>query len=154
MARFKEGDMWNDFYWADLFCITTNSYIKNDGALVMGRGIARTALHKFPGLDLHWGQRITKMGLANKVYGLLLGSETGDKLSAFQVKTHFRNKASLDIIELSANQLAQFAHSHPSYRISLNYPGIGYGRLDRDVVAPLLQILPDNVTIWSYGKGD
>jgi hypothetical protein len=150
MPKFAIGNMWDEFARVDLFCITTNSYIRNDGALVMGRGIAKVARDKFPGLALEWGQRITRMGCANGVYRLLLDGKTSSKLAAFQVKTHYRNKASPEVIRLSAIQLAGFANMNLDYKIALNYPGIGYGRLGRDVVAPLLEVLPNNVTVWSF----
>lgn len=58
MARFCVGDMWQQYEQADLFLITTNSALRRDGALVMGRGIARQARERFPGLDAALGQEI------------------------------------------------------------------------------------------------
>ena len=36
------GDMWDEYEEADHLIFTGNSFVKNDGTLVMGRGIART----------------------------------------------------------------------------------------------------------------
>lgn len=47
--------MWSAYDDADLFLITTNSTLKKNGALLMGRGIARQARDLFPGLDLALG---------------------------------------------------------------------------------------------------
>lgn len=43
MPQFRPGNMWTAYAAADLFLISTNSTIRQDGALVMGRGIARQA---------------------------------------------------------------------------------------------------------------
>lgn len=43
--------MWTAYDDADLFLITTNSTLKKNGVLVMGRGIARQACDRCPGLD-------------------------------------------------------------------------------------------------------
>ena len=41
MPHFQRGDLWTAFAPTNLFLITTNSTIRKDGALVMGRGIAQ-----------------------------------------------------------------------------------------------------------------
>ncbi len=51
MPQFCRGDMWTAYDDADLFLITTNSTLKKNGVLVMGRGIARQACDRCPGLD-------------------------------------------------------------------------------------------------------
>jgi hypothetical protein len=58
MPIFKTGDMWTAFDEATLFLLTTNATIKRNGALVMGRGIARQARDRFPGLDAALGKQI------------------------------------------------------------------------------------------------
>ena len=40
MPIFKTGNMWTAFDETALFLLTTNSTVKRNGALVMGRGIA------------------------------------------------------------------------------------------------------------------
>ncbi len=36
----------------------------------------------------------------------------------------------------------------PHITVALNFPGIGYGGLNRNEVLPIISILPDNVEIW------
>ena len=62
MPTFKHGDMWDSYDDVNMFCITTNNAIKKNGALVMGRGIAKEAKDRFPGLDLRLGSLITHHG--------------------------------------------------------------------------------------------
>ena len=58
MPQFKTGDMWTAYTAADIFLITTNATITTRGALVMGRGIARQAKERFPGLDTALGTHV------------------------------------------------------------------------------------------------
>jgi hypothetical protein len=50
MPQFQQGDMWSAYNRANLFLVTTNSTLKRNNALVMGRGIARQARDRFPGI--------------------------------------------------------------------------------------------------------
>lgn len=140
------GNMWDAYEEADLFLITTNSFIKRNGALVMGAGIAKQARDMFSGLDLALGQRIDHLGL----YGLLISENYPErKLGAFQVKRHWKDTASLDIIEKSTSMLNHIA-PNDGLQIHLNFPGIGNGKLNRKAVLPLLEKLSGSVTIWEY----
>jgi len=72
MPHFQRGDMWPAFATAGLFLITTNSTIRKDGALVMGRGIARQARDRFPGLAVNLGRYILNTCGRLGNYGLLV----------------------------------------------------------------------------------
>ena len=142
----RYGNMWSAFSDADFFVITTNSFVKANGAAVLGRGIARQARDRFPAFDLRLGLCISdSVGHLGR-YGLIVGR----KLGAFQVKYHFRDRADPGLIAYSASKLVEFATARPDQQIHLNYPGIGNGGLPRPVVAPLLDDLPDNVHVWQY----
>jgi hypothetical protein len=100
--QLQYGDMWTAWDSADLFAITTNSTITKDGRLVMGRGIAQQARDRFPGIDKELASQFT----SGDRYGLLVSPQwPAQKLAAFQVKIHWRSKASLDLIEYSASCL-------------------------------------------------
>jgi hypothetical protein len=159
MPQQRQGDMWSVYHESDLFLITTNATLKQNGALAMGRGIARQARDRFPELDLALGQRIQSVcgssvdarrsGLSE--YGLLVSPRwPSAKLGAFQVKYHYRQPAKLDLIARSAEALAVWCEAHPQARVHLNYPGIGNGRLGPVVVWPLVARLPEMVTLWTY----
>lgn len=149
----KIGNMWSVFSQVDLFCITTNSFIKKNGALVMGRGIAQQARDKFPGLDLALGKAITAADKELGVYGLLVSPNwPHKKLAAFQVKRHYKYKADLEIIRESTKMLYHFAKLAGAPTIALNFPGIGNGRLPYDDVLNVISHLPDNVQLWKFAK--
>ncbi len=151
MPIFKTGNMWSAYDNADLFVITTNAAIKRNGALVMGRGIARQARNRFPGLDAALGRRILSICGNQGLYGLIISPRWPEaRLGAFQVKRHYSQLASLELIRHSTAALCAWCVEHPDASVHLNFPGIGNGRLRREDVLPIVAQLPDQVAIWEY----
>ena len=157
MPQFRRGNMWTAYATADLFLITTNSTIRQDGALVMGRGIARQARDRFPGLDRALGREIARTCGHLGEYGLLVSPRwPAAKLGAFQVKacaersrsTHYAQPARLPVIDTSVQALVQWCEAHPLALVCLNFPGIDNGQLARANVLPLISRLPDRVWVW------
>ena len=145
----EHGDMWSVFGETDLFCITTNSFIRKDGQLVMGRGIALAVKKRVPNIAKMLGDRINHL----RDYGLvILKRRPLQSLAAFQVKRYFKDVASLELIKMSAKQLASLADEYPNARFDLNFPGIGAGSLKREEVLPIIERLPDNVHVWDFSK--
>lgn len=143
--------MWNAFDKTDAFCITTNSYIRNDGEVVMGRGIAKQAKELFDDLPLALGKKIEKTCGHLGTYGVMPSNRSEiDQMVAFQVKTHFKNDADLSLIEQSTKSLGQIAHKYSERRFDLNFPGIGNGGRSQDEVMPIVEQLPDNVHVWRF----
>ena len=140
--------MWSVLDQTDLFLITANATIKRNGALVMGRGLAREARDRVPGLDLDAGRLIQRIQTSTQLggrYGLaILRAPYG----LFQVKFHYRNTARPDLISLSVSMLKRLLWAHSDWRVDLNFPGIGNGKLDYLSVLPLVSVLPDTVHIW------
>jgi len=151
MPQFRTGDMWSSYDEADLLLITTNATITSRGALVMGRGIARQAKERFPGLDIALGRHIQAIYGNQGIYGLLVSPRWPvAKLGAFQVKRHYNQPASLELIRHSTAALCAWCTEHPDAQVALNFPGIGNGRLRRQDVLPIIAQLPAQVTVWEY----
>jgi hypothetical protein len=84
-------------------------------------------------------------------YGLLISPRWPDaKLGTFQVKRHYSQAASLELVRRSTAALCAWCADHPDAQVALNFPGIGNGRLHREDVLPIITQLPDQVTIWEY----
>lgn len=151
---YEKGDMWSVYGKTDLFCITTNSIIKNNGELVMGKGIAKEAAFRIPNLPKVAGTLINKRTCEtlNNKYGLLIVPSLMQNLGLFQVKYNWKDEADLELIEYSTNRLIEFTNDQLYYqsdlRIDLNFPGIGNGRLNRNKVLPIIEKLPDSVHVW------
>lgn len=137
----ERGDMWSAF-GKGIFMITTNPIKRKDGAIVMGRGIAKEAKDRIPSLPYDFGEKLTASDYRN--IGMI-GEYSGTPIWWFMVKDHWAEPAKLSIIEASANLLH---HIKSSIRVDLNFPGIGNGNLPREDVLPFLEDLPDNIHIW------
>jgi len=74
MPVFRTGNMWEALARVDYFIVTTNAIVKQNGAVVMGRGIAKEMRDKFPGVDKAIGKAIREKG---QDYGLILGKKVG-----------------------------------------------------------------------------
>ncbi len=154
--KLAQGDMWSVYDQADLFLVTTNSVLNRHGALVMGAGIARQTKERFPGLDAALGNAVVQAG---DTYGLLVsprwfippdGSGPTAKLGAFQTKIHWHDPSSPELINFSTSKLLTWCKAHSTARVHLNMPGVGLGGLSREQVLPMLESLPDTVTVWEY----
>ena len=148
---YKKGEMWDALDEADLFLVTTNSTIKKDGSLVMGRGMALQAKNRFKDLDVLAGRVIVKKGLENSIYGILMSFYFAQpNLGLFQSKIHYSDMATANVIQRSANTLRIVVRSLGLKNVHLNFPGIGNGRLDAKYVIPVLEEELDSlpVTIW------
>jgi len=147
----ERGDMWSAFELADVFCITTNAIVNSRGELVMGRGMAQQAAERIPGLAAVAGACLRRTGMVGKCYGLLNITPAGQKrplVAAFQTKRHWRWASDLVVISVAARQLQEAARKREDWRWDLNFPGIGYGNLQRGEVLHILEDLPDNCHIW------
>ena len=130
------GNVWD--YAADVVCITTNGFIKRNGAAVMGRGVAKQALIRYPGVDVVLAKNLKDNG--NHVSHLYAG------LLAFPVKHNWWEPADMVLIARSAAELARLVDLGLTY--VLPRPGCGNGQLSWEDVRPVIKdLLPDNVHV-------
>lgn len=147
----KTGNMWQDSK-ADIKLFTANSFVTRQKRLVIGRGAALEALKHWPGCDIFFGAEILKECGHLGEYGVILGATNltnllGISLGAFQVKRHFKDDADLALIRNSTQKLKEMADAGV-LTAAVNFPGIGWGRLKREDVLPIISKLPDNVEVW------
>jgi len=149
------GDMWSAWPTAGLFLVTTNSYLNKQGELVMGRGMALQARHRFGGLAQAFGQAIAVRCGHLGEHGLLISERWPEaRVGAFQVKRHWVSRASLSLIRKGTQMLQAWAEEHPEVEIHLSMPGVGNGRRSLQEVLPIMEVLPDNVHVWVAGDFD
>lgn len=120
---------------------TANSYVRKDGALAMGAGLAKQVKKQFPALPKYFGQKIPHLGCYH-----LIAPHPVYLWGALQTKVHWRSNSPLSLVHESINALHEYAVSHTG-RIYVNMPGVGLGGLDWDTVYPIVETLPDNVTV-------
>lgn len=146
--RVIEGDIWKHVDSADLFCLTTNASINRDGTLAMGRGIAAEAAKRWMGLRRFAGEAVRAAGDS---YGLIILDDyysRPKRFGLFQTKGDWRKPAVPRLIMRAAAMLSEQAQAHPEWEIVLPMPGVGEGKLQEEVVLPLLGDLPDNVLVF------
>jgi hypothetical protein len=122
----------------------------------MGRGAAYEASKIFPSLPTELGLNLIKTNRAGKTYGIFIfpcfeiNHPTRHLIyaGAFQVKYHWKDPASLKLIQISTDQLNVVATAMPFSRFAMNFPGIGNGGLNRSEVLPIIENLPDNVYVY------
>lgn len=151
----RTGQMFDHLNEYQYMLITTNSYIDRFGDLAMGRGAALDAKELDPTLPGLFGNVITATCGHLGTYHLMIGDlypHANFRWGAFQVKRHFKDHASFALIQASTLALSLIAEAQPDKRIALNFPGIGYGGLKRNLVDPLIESLPSNVDIWLKAK--
>lgn len=134
----RSGNIWKTK--ADFIVITTNGDVRRDGKAVMGRGIARQAKQRFPGIDQWFGQTLNDLG--NHVHWIM----RGPNIITFPVKRHWHEKADLELIERSCIELAYWRIEQmrqdvrfASKTIALPRPGCGNGQLQWKEVRPVVK---------------
>lgn len=151
MTIFKTGDMWDRFGEVDLFCITVNGTFNSNGELVMGKGIALELKARIPNIVKDAAVQL-KQYLELSPYALPSCHTYDQLIGLFQVKHHFNEPTSVELIKRSTVQLFRYITSYPKMTVCLNFPGIEYGKLNRDEVLPIIELLPDNVEVWEYNE--
>lgn len=128
---------------------TGNAYITVGGALVMGRGAAKQVLDTYPGINIDLALQIG--GQAGKTAApYWLRKAPKHPIMVFQVKHHFKDQASLELILQSAYYLSLFARVMPHMEFQCNFPGIGNGGLDYDRVRGTLETVPMPSNLYYY----
>lgn len=150
-----KGNLWDGP--EEIKCITTCGNIDKGGQLVMGAGIALQAKEKYPGLPTYAARRIYNHINKNvALYGFVI-CQTDENYSPqnyiglFQSKLNWWDNSGLALIGHSViemNKELQLWDDIKSF--SLNFPGIGYGGLNRNEVLPILKDLDDRVTVYEF----
>lgn len=135
-----KGDLWT---FSGHKVITTNGYIKTNGACVMGRGCAYQAMLKYPKLPFELGELIKNHG--NHVYYF-----KEFNIVTFPVKHNWWEKADLKLIKESAYEILSLTIS-TNEQFYLPKPGCGNGQLEWEDVKKVIEpILSDQFTVIDY----
>jgi len=152
-----KGNIW--YMRGDAICITTNGFIKKNGELVMGRGIAKEAKDQFPSIAKTLGHKVSQHG--NHVHILFEaighynghdGTEWYQDIVSFPVKHNWWEVADMELIRRSSRELMKWADELPHWEnVLLPRPGCGNGKLNWiDVKREIENILDDRVTVVTF----
>jgi hypothetical protein len=124
------GDIWEYADRGELIVITTNGSMTREHRAVFGRGVARQACLRFPGLAEKLGRLLSDQG--SHVFDLGCG------IVSFPVEDTAWSQPDLRIIARSAEELRCLADRSGWLRIVVPRPGCGGGGLAWNDVQPLL----------------
>ena len=125
------------------YLFTSNHTCKNNGDLVMGRGNALAFKLAYPEAPTYLGKEIKNN--PSPIIAIPYGK---GGIGSFQTKEHWRNPSTEALIQTSTNMLLKYATDYPHWTFHLPYPAIGNGGLTREIIEPIISILPDNVLIY------
>jgi hypothetical protein len=130
-----KGNLWNHVGVADAICITTNGFVKNNGECVMGRGCAKEATLRYPGIARKLGNLIVRKG--NHCF--VIKVDQGTRICSFPVKHNWWEEADIKLIIHSCKELIALADKKNWTNIVIPRPGCGNGKLSYSDVEPILQ---------------
>jgi hypothetical protein len=124
------GDIWGHADRGEIIVITINGSLTRDGRAIFGRGVARQAALRFPGIADKLGRLLVEQG--SHVFDL------GDRIVSFPVEETAWSQPDLRIIARSAEELRRLADRSGWQRVVVPRPGCGGGGLAWKDVKPLL----------------
>lgn len=138
-----EGDLWDFHRKGHWVVITTNGFVRKNGSAVMGRGVAKQAAKRFPGIERGLGERIKATG--NVVHPFVQPV----RIFTFPVKHNWWEKADLALIDKSVWQLIYLVTEMQLDRVCLPRVGCGNGERTWEEVKSLLEPLDERFTVVS-----
>jgi len=134
------GNLWNSD--CTYTAVTTNGIIKRNGDLVMGAGIAKQAVQRFPRLPRILAQHV-------KARGNIPCLVPECKIISFPTKHNWRNPSDPNLIIQSARLAMDLLPKDCT--CAMSRPGCGNGSLKWEQVKPLIEdILDDRFIVYSF----
>lgn len=142
-----KGNLWNVASHYDAIVVTTNGAVKKNGALVMGRGLAKQFAERYPQLPKEFGQLVSKHG--NRPHWAY--SHAGQpKLLSLPTQPHWKIKSTYDFVLQQCTLLQELVTKLNLERVLTVRPGCGLGGLDWTQLKPqLVKIWDDRFTVIS-----
>lgn len=137
------GDLFDFYDKGEWIVITTNGTVRNDGLLVMGRGVAEQAAKKIPGLQKDLGSVVLRSG--SHVWPMLKY-----RVFSYPVKWRWREMADPRLIKWSAQELAEKVNYVNGIRLKsiervyMVRPGCGNGGLAWAAVRSIIETILDD----------
>ena len=140
MLKEVDGDIWK-LQGDKWVVVPINGYVRQDGKLTMGAGMARTFVDRYSSEDIQ-----EQLGKAVSVVGLQVYVNPHLRVFAFPSKIHWQDDASLELIKESATQIKLMAEALDLDKGSILMPrvGCGNGKLEWAAVKPLLEATLDD----------
>lgn len=147
----QRADLWEVGESCDATCITTNGTITGRGLGVLGRGCALEATYRYAKLQRHMGRQLKMWGNHTRIVIRVPGMQT---LVSIPVKHEWYEKADVELITQSLQELVTLTDGMQWSRVVLPRPGCGNGGLewetqDGGIKALCLSLLDDRFIVVS-----
>lgn len=120
-----KGDIWE--HPCPIKVIPTNGFVKSNGALAMGKGLAAEAAARYPDLPFEWGAEISKYGYKNIIS---CTTDDGIILLTGPTKHMWYEKANIALVRATLSMLNSVRKQMAWEQIALPRLGCGYGQLN------------------------
>ena len=137
--KILKHDIWDIWSQGFTVCVLTNGDVRRDGLAVMGAGLAKQAVDRKPNIQ-------KKLATALQQFGNTPHWFPAERMISFPTKHNWRDDSDPKLIRKSCLTLVNMVNFLiPDIRkpmkniVFLPIPGIGLGRLSRDVVIPILE---------------
>lgn len=141
MAKRMTGEM---FDHPGIHIVTANSFISDDGTLVMSMGAALALKTRYPDLPKIFGTMVKGFCGHLGAYGLLLFGGNG----ILQTRRDIQGTMEPDLIKYGLKILYSIAAGSPSLIFHLVHPGLSLHDMSMPEIDKLIESLPNNVWIW------
>jgi hypothetical protein len=160
MAQILREDLWTRVRWPGLYLVTTNSVLNARGLLIMGRGSAREARDRIPGIQAEIVQIVQPTVAEDYGFRVIRDPRRDGHFGfgVFQTKRDWRHVAYVETILKSLGMLDEYAVANPDVLIRCPLPAVGCGQIgtgtppDSNEIRALCLELPDNVTFCVKGN--
>lgn len=136
-----------DIKYDGLVC-TTNTTLKSDGDLVMGKGIALAFAEKYKFLPSEWGRRV-KSGHRSVMVSPKTTDMSGGYLIALPTKYDWKKPSPEWLVIQSCKEMLFIVNCLGLQGILMTRPGCGNGGLNWDNIKPKLEFLDDRFKVIS-----
>ncbi len=142
------GNLWDLHERGHWICVTVNGDVNRHGKAVMGKGVAQAAAVRMPELPTKLALRIAALGNHVQRFDTF-------RVFSFPVKYHWNEKADLNLIQRSCDELMARLDRQNAVSIKKVYlprPGCGNGGLDwQHVRDAIYERLDDRVIAITNG---
>jgi len=144
MPKYMKGEMFDS---PGVHIVTANSFISEEGTLVMSMGAGLSLKTRYPDLPKVFGTMIKDYCGHQGRYGLILYGRYG----IIQTRTDMSGKMDPELIKYGLKILFSIAEGNPDLTYHVNHPGVSLNKMTIPEVDKILNSLPSNVWVWQKG---
>ncbi len=143
MAKFLSGDMYASF---GRILFGASSKLTPDGELIMDQEIKEKLNTGGRSFQKIFGKILRETNREMKPFGLVMWGEYGVFQTGYQP-----NELDMTLFKFSMSRVSEAARKNWFERFNIDLSRIGNGNGHKDEVVQVLEMLPDNVLVWTNG---